>query len=177
MLHGYSAKDIAVHFDKTEALIKNYIEGTVRIPQLFFDRLLVQHDAEFEIIYTLIALKDNNFQQNVTSIDMRINNFEELKRIYPKRQGGQRYKEAFAHYKVRLKDGFTHEAILAVIENYARHCKAFGKTHTVFVKQMATFMNDPENLTRTWEERDNGKSNKNNSNRILQETCRREAEL
>lgn len=72
----------------------------------------------------------------------RADRFDEIRHAYPKRSGGQRWGDAQRHYAKRLKDGYTHEAMLAGVHRYATWVTASGKERTEHVLQAATFLGD-----------------------------------
>lgn len=66
--------------------------------------------------------------------------FPEIQACYPARDGDQRWQDARKHYKARLREGSTHEEILAGVQRYAIHVRARGKESTPYVQQAATFL-------------------------------------
>lgn len=77
--------------------------------------------------------------------------FNELRAVYPKRSGGDSKDEAYRQYQARLKQGETHEAMLAGATRYKAYCDATGKTGTEYVKQMATFLGRSRHYLELWE--------------------------
>lgn len=76
--------------------------------------------------------------------------FIELRKIYPKRSGDQRWKKALQHCRARLKEGHTWEEILDGARRYAAWCKATDKIGTETVKQAATFVGTEKGFTEPW---------------------------
>jgi hypothetical protein len=76
--------------------------------------------------------------------------FEDLWKIYPPREGGSSKKKAFRSWNARRKEGFSAEVIRQAVERYSQFCKLKNYLNTGFVKQAVTFLNDSENLTNTW---------------------------
>lgn len=68
--------------------------------------------------------------------------FDEIRKVYPKRSGGQRWGDAQKHYAKRLKEGYTHDVILAGVRRYATWVTESGKERTEHVLQAATFLGD-----------------------------------
>lgn len=66
--------------------------------------------------------------------------FKELKAIYPKRAGSQRYDDASKFYEQRLAEGDTHDVIKAGMIRYAKLMEYERKIGTATVMQMATFL-------------------------------------
>lgn len=65
--------------------------------------------------------------------------FEDLKRIYPKRGGEQGWAEALRRCNAHLKRGVLWEEILAGAQRYAIYIRAIGDEGTQFVKTAAVF--------------------------------------
>jgi hypothetical protein len=76
--------------------------------------------------------------------------FEQLKVIYPKRAGDQRWTKAFSAFKARIAEGVTREQILSGAQRYADHVRAMGKERTEFVKQAATFLGTERGFLEAW---------------------------
>ena len=72
------------------------------------------------------------------------NHFDEefetaIKPIYPKRDGDQRWKEAFSYFRAARKAGEPLEAMVAGVKRYAAWCKRKGFIGPDKAKQAATF--------------------------------------
>ena len=78
------------------------------------------------------------------------NRFEEIRRVYPKRGGGQKWGDAERAYNARLAEGSTHEEMLAGCERYARFLSITGKTGTEFVQMAATFLGRNKGFLEPW---------------------------
>lgn len=65
---------------------------------------------------------------------------DELKRVYPKRSGDQRWADAAKAIRARLREGHTAAEILDGARRYAGYVAAKGESGTQFVKQAATFV-------------------------------------
>lgn len=76
--------------------------------------------------------------------------FIELRKIYPKRSGDQRWKKALQHCRARLKEGHAWDEILAGARRYAAWCEATGKVGTETVKQAATFVGTEKGFLEPW---------------------------
>lgn len=76
--------------------------------------------------------------------------FLELKAIYPKRSGDQRWRKALQHCRARLKEGHAWDEILDGARRYAAWCKATDKIGTETVKQAATFVGTEKGFTEPW---------------------------
>jgi len=76
--------------------------------------------------------------------------FLELRKIYPKRSGDQRWKAALGHCKARLKEGHTWTEVLDGARRYAAWCAATDKIGTETVKQAATFVGTEKAFLEPW---------------------------
>ena len=70
--------------------------------------------------------------------------FEALWSQYPKRAGGNPKKQAFKAYTARLREGVSHEDLIAGVMRYAAYCEQQGKVGTEFVKQASGFLGPNE---------------------------------
>jgi hypothetical protein len=77
--------------------------------------------------------------------------FQEVRKLYPKRAGGDNSADAEKQYLARLKSGETHEAIHAGTIRYAAYVRATGKEGTEFVKQMCTFLGKSRHYLEPWD--------------------------
>lgn len=77
--------------------------------------------------------------------------FDDLKRIYPKRAGSSNWKKAQGACNARLKAGHTWDEILDGAKRYASFCEATDITGTQFVKQAATFCGPELHFLEPWE--------------------------
>lgn len=93
------------------------------------------------------GLLDSIGRQKPPAIDSA---FDQLKLIYPKRAGDQRWAKAFSAFRARLAEGATREEILSGAQRYADHVRATGKEHTEFVKQAATFLGTERGYLEPW---------------------------
>ena len=76
--------------------------------------------------------------------------FDEIRRMYPKRGGGQKWGDAERAYNARLSEGSTHEQILSGVERYSLYVRATGKEGTEYVQQAATFLGRNKGFLETW---------------------------
>ena len=76
--------------------------------------------------------------------------FARFRETYPRRDGGQRWREAQHRWNARIKEGRTAEEIVEAAGRYRSWCDAKGKTGTEVVMQAATFLGSPENLDNPW---------------------------
>ncbi|WBA84427.1 hypothetical protein [Endozoicomonas sp. GU-1] len=77
--------------------------------------------------------------------------FEQWWSQYPKREGDKGSKsKTFGHYKTRLREGHTPEALLANILKYARYCDETRVTGTQYVKTTTAYLNNPDNASNPW---------------------------
>lgn len=76
--------------------------------------------------------------------------FEDLRRIYPKRAGDQGWSKALKACGARLKEGYSWQEIIAGAERYAIFCRATGKVGTEFAKQAATFVGPEKHFLQPW---------------------------
>lgn len=82
--------------------------------------------------------------------------FQEIRKAYPQRAGGQRWGDAVRAYRKRIAEGVTHAVILAGVQRYAAHAQAMGLIRTAHVQQAATFLGDNRGYLEEWpiEQRD-----------------------
>lgn len=66
--------------------------------------------------------------------------FAEIRAAYPARDGAQRWADAEASYHARLREGHSHESILAGVKRYALAMADRGQVGSKFVQQAATFL-------------------------------------
>ncbi len=64
---------------------------------------------------------------------------QELRKVYPKRSGGQGWGNLREKLPTLLNQGYTPEDIIEGTKRYARWCRASGIEGTSFVKQATTF--------------------------------------
>ncbi len=77
--------------------------------------------------------------------------FEQWWSQYPKREGDKGNKtKTFGHYKTRLREGHTPEALLGNILKYARYCDETQVTGTQYVKTTTAYLNNPDNASNPW---------------------------
>lgn len=92
-----------------------------------------------------------NNQKPIKSKDIRTDSdFDEIKKAYPKRGGGQRWQDAERFYHSRIQEGVTHKEILDGVYRYARFCDQTGKTGSEFVQQAATFFGRNQGYREPW---------------------------
>lgn len=92
--------------------------------------------------------------------------FAELKSLYPKRSGDQRWPSAEKHIRARLREGFTWDQILDGVRRYAQWVRAAGKEGAETVKQAATFVGTDKGFTEAFEIPSNGTSKPSSQPRI-----------
>lgn len=76
--------------------------------------------------------------------------FDEIRRLYPKRGGGQRWPAAEKAYIARLAEGHTHAEMIAGVRRYADFNTAAGKTGTEFVQMASTFFGPNKSFLEPW---------------------------
>jgi uncharacterized protein YdaU (DUF1376 family) len=86
-----------------------------------------------------------------TGDDEFAKHFAELRSLYPKRSGDQRWPSAEKHIRARLREGFTWSQILDGVRRYAEWVRAAGKEGTETVKQAATFVGTDKGFTESFE--------------------------
>ena len=79
-----------------------------------------------------------------------LSRFDEIRKVYPKRGGGQKWGDAERAYNARLAEGHTHEEMLAGCERYARFLSITGKAGTEFVQMAATFLGRNKGFLEPW---------------------------
>ena len=77
--------------------------------------------------------------------------FEAMKALYPQREGGQNWRQAFRAWRSRLREGMTVETLLAGTRAYADYVRRMGKEGTPYVKQAATFFSKDQHFLEAWE--------------------------
>ena len=77
--------------------------------------------------------------------------FLEIKQVYPKRGGGQRWPDAERAYRTRRAEGVTHKIIFEGVSRYATFMRITGKIGTEFVQQAATFLGRNQGYLELWE--------------------------
>lgn len=65
--------------------------------------------------------------------------FDEIRKTYPRRGGGQNWEDARRGYRKLLSSGYTHKEILAGVQRYAAHIRAKGDEGSEFVKMASSF--------------------------------------
>lgn len=76
--------------------------------------------------------------------------FAEIRKIYPRRGGDQRWEDAHRGYLKWLAAGHSHAEMLAGVQRYGLHVKGSGKEGTEFVKQAGTFFGKNKSFTEPW---------------------------
>lgn len=76
--------------------------------------------------------------------------FAEVRHLYPKRSGSQRWDDAVRFYLRRLAEGHSHETIIAGIKRYTAWAEAAGKVGTEGIQQAATFLGDNKGFLEPW---------------------------
>lgn len=76
--------------------------------------------------------------------------FEEVRQLYPKRGGGQRWPAAEKAYRARLAEGHTHAEMIAGVKRYAEFNTAAGKTGTEYVQMASTFFGQNKSFLEPW---------------------------
>jgi len=67
------------------------------------------------------------------------NEFEQIWKAYPKRNGGNPKPKAFKAFNARLKEKVLYEDLKAGVIRYGRFCKVTGLTGSPYVMQASTF--------------------------------------
>lgn len=76
--------------------------------------------------------------------------FEQIRKAYPKRGGSQRWPDAERAYRSRISEGVSHKSILDGVCRYARFIDSNGKTGTEYVQQAATFLGRNAGYLEPW---------------------------
>lgn len=77
--------------------------------------------------------------------------FDELKRIFPKRAGDQPWPPTLQACNARLREGHTWNEILDGARRYARFCEATGKVRTETVMQAKRFCGPSKPFLNSWD--------------------------
>ena len=81
--------------------------------------------------------------------------FKNLWAFYPKRLGTNSKQKAYRCYKARLKEGHTHEELLASTVAYQAFCRESGKLGTEYVMSASVFYGRDKHFLTNWEEQIN----------------------
>ena len=76
--------------------------------------------------------------------------FLRLRQLYPKRDGHQRWGDAYHHWRARIKEGHAMTAMEDGVMRYAKYCTAKGITGTELVMQAATFFGINRAFLESW---------------------------
>lgn len=76
--------------------------------------------------------------------------FDELRALYPKRSGHQRWPDAKKHIRARLREGHAWIEILDGARRYAEWVRATGKERMETVQQAATFVGENKGFLEPW---------------------------
>jgi len=77
--------------------------------------------------------------------------FDQVKAIYPRRDGDQRWQKALSHYRAARKGGESTEVIMDGVHRYRAWCERKGLISTDKVKQAGTFMGPEKCWREPWE--------------------------
>lgn len=77
--------------------------------------------------------------------------FAAFRAAYPRRSGSHRWQDALNHYRARLREGATHEEILAGANRYAAYVRARGIEGSEHVLQAATFLGKNRGFAESWD--------------------------
>lgn len=78
------------------------------------------------------------------------NEFLEIWKARPQRQGSNPKRDAFFSYRARIQDGYKHEDLLNAIKKYFNYCKAENILNTRYVMQMSRFFGTNEEFKNNW---------------------------
>ena len=76
--------------------------------------------------------------------------FCDAKSAYPKRDGGQNWRQAQKAWNARVGEGHTVAELIAGTLAYAGYIRRTGKEGTVYVKQAATFYGPDKHFAADW---------------------------
>ena len=79
-----------------------------------------------------------------------LNEFDEIRKEYPRRGGGQRWGDAERGYLAALSSGASHAEILAGVRRYAEFIRGKGSEGTEFVQQAGTFFGRNKGWQESW---------------------------
>jgi hypothetical protein len=77
--------------------------------------------------------------------------FLEIRRLYPRRAGGQRWADALRGCHARLAEGSTWRELVEGARRYAEFCQATGKVGTEVVQQAGTFFGANRGFAEAWD--------------------------
>jgi len=76
--------------------------------------------------------------------------FEQLWQARPRREGQDNKRKAFKAYRARIREGHTHNELLAGVKAYKRHLESEGKAGTKFVQMTSTFLGPDKHFKDDW---------------------------
>jgi len=82
---------------------------------------------------------------------------EQVKPIYPKREGHQRWPQALRHIRAALKAGLSTQELIAAVTRYATYCDTKQIAGGDKVLQAATFFGEAQGWRETWEVQEKAK--------------------
>lgn len=74
-------------------------------------------------------------------------NFEEMWRLYPKREGGNSKSAALKAWNARLKSGVKPESMIEGVKRYAKQVRDAGNEGSRYVKMASTFLGPDQHFT------------------------------
>ena len=97
-----------------------------------------------------LGSRNGEDQGSSITVVTQTNLFDEIKLVYPKRGGSQKWPEAERAYNARLDEGATHQEMLDGVKRYARYINLTGKINTEYVQQAATFFGRNKGYLDPW---------------------------
>lgn len=76
--------------------------------------------------------------------------FAEIRAVYPRRAGSQRWQDAEKAYHARIREKWPHAEILEGVLRYAGFIRTSGKEGTEYVMQAATFLGKNRQFLEPW---------------------------
>lgn len=76
--------------------------------------------------------------------------FEAVWKVYPRRAGGNSKADAGKAFSARVREGVSHDDLLAGVERYAAYIRATGKEGSEYVKLGATFFGPSQHYAESW---------------------------
>ena len=79
-----------------------------------------------------------------------VEKFAEIRAVYPRRAGSQRWQDAEKAYHARIREKWPHAEILEGVLRYAGFIRTSGKEGTEYVMQAATFLGKNRQFLEPW---------------------------
>lgn len=120
-------------------------EGTLRVGSGDSEQILDLRSESKDLRQDLKNLR------RAKAPDMPVEAFEQLKLIYPKRAGDQRWPKAKQACNARIKEGATVQQLLDGAQRYAEFVRASDSEGSQYVKMASTFFGTEKGFENAWQ--------------------------